>query len=191
MEFPPTRNTFNNRHRLGGRSGKIRLLFQSGAAHPEEDSLSLRTPRGACPIAELHCAIWKPQKLQLADEYRASLPWSASFPHTITRVQQPSNPSEKSVRHVVQRTFSISKSMVSSRSSSRTSATLRHPRPPPLRCLPPFPQRPSPHRLPTSIALEGNRARSWPREPLTPDPPDGQRPGAAFALRGARQKVCP
>ena len=194
MEFPPTRNTLNNRHRLGGRSGKIRLLFQSGAAHPEEDSLSLRTPRGACPIAELHCAIWKSQKLQLADEYRASLPWSASFPHTITRVQQPSNPSEKSVRHVVRRTFSISKSMASSSSSSPTSPTVRPPRTP-RPPAPPSLATASPHLIASPPRLlwqgtSGKRVPSGQRETLAPDPPDGQGPGSAFALRGARHKVC-
>ena len=76
--------------------------------------------------------------------------------------------------------FAISKSMASSSPSSRTSPTLRPPpNLPPLPRLPPFPQRPSPHCLPTSIALEGSLApgapRSCPREPLTPDPPEGQR----------------
>ena len=69
--------------------------------------------------------------------------------------------------------------------------TCGSPETPALPRLPRFTQRPSPYCLPTSIALAGNRARSWTNELLTPDPPDGQGPGTAFALRGTRHKVCP
>jgi len=136
-------------------------------------------------------------------------------------VQQPSDPPKKSVR---QEESGFLLNLQVDGVVQLFVAHISHLAPPPN----PLPSRaslhchrePSPHCRPTSIALEGNRARSrrrdrsWPlgpsgcsssqhrrtpelvlqkshasfREPRTPEPQDDQRPGANFALCGARHK---
>jgi hypothetical protein len=175
-------NTSNVHHRPGGRSGKIRPLFQSGAAAPEENSLSLKTSRCACPVSGLQCVKQNPQKLHIpGDESRASLQQGLSVPrrHSLG-VQQPSDPSDKSVWYVVQRTFSISMSMASSSSSLRAYPAVRPPRTP-RPAAPPSIATASPGL----IALEA-RSILAPGAPLA-------RPsrGAQIAVCDARHKVLP
>ena len=84
-------------------------------------------------------------------------------------VPQQSDPPEKSVGYVVRRTFSISKSMASSSSSSRTFPSvcpLRTPRPPAPPCI----ATASPHLIASSPRLLWRRARSWP-DPGSPASP--------------------
>ena len=76
----PTGNTPKVHHSPGERSKKIHSHFPSVAAAPDEDSLSLKTPRASCPVSELHSVIWNSETP--ASWRRTS---SASFPQTITR----------------------------------------------------------------------------------------------------------
>jgi len=158
-----------------------------------KDSLSLKTPRGACPVSELHCVIWNPQEIQ---------PWYTNLGRHCRSVAQFSadNHLGFSNRATLQRNPCGMWFGAPSQSPSRWRRPLLRrahllpcapPEPPPLLRLPPFPQRPSPHcpphfecswREPPSIlALGAPRTR----------PTSCQRPSATIAPRGACPQVIP
>ena len=115
--------------------------------------------------SQSHCVIWNSEKLQRPGEGSwASLPGRSVLRRHSLGVQQQSDPAEKSVRYVLWRTFSISRSMAASSSPSRTFSTVRPPRTP-RPPAPPSNATASHHRIAPPPRLLLRRARSWPREP--------------------------
>ena len=175
LREPPQKFTIvqeDGPERFAPSSNLVRLIPK------RKDSLSLKTPRGACPVSELHCVIWNPQEIQ---------PWYTNLGRHCRSVAQFSadNHLGFSNRATLQRNPCGMWFGAPSQSPSRWRRPLLRrahllpcapPEPPPLLRLPPFPQRPSPHLPPTSNALGGNRPRFWPLEPRAPDPPAASAP---------------